>query len=298
MAPADVLKSHMIGSLRTWSVSRLKEVAEGDASREADWMLMDVLGCGRAHLVSSPGRSVSVAAVLRFREMVNRRLSGEPVQYILGWTEFFGLKIEVSPAVLIPRPETENLVGVVLREIHGLPKPRILDVGTGSGCIAVAIAHNNPDAHVIGVDVSEAALEIARRNAELHRADIALELGDVHEVWCGLQFREEVHVIVSNPPYIAADEAASLPMEVAEFEPRSALFPGDDPLVCYRALVDRCREQLLPGGALVLETHEYRARLVEDLIRAAPFNQVEVLRDLAGRERVVVGRGWKWMEEA
>ena len=218
------------------------------------------------------------------REMVKRRVAGEPVQYITGETEFHGLKLAVDRRVLIPRPETELLVEVVVER-----KPsKIADVGTGSGCIAVALARRLPEAEVTGIDASPEALEVAAGNLKRHglEKNVRLLQGDLLEK---LSDSFTVDAIVSNPPYIASGDWAKLPREVKDFEPVQALVAGEDGLEVIRRLVKDAKRFLSsPHGFVALEIGAGQREAVEGLFVSADYVVAQVLKDLQGHERVIV----------
>ncbi len=229
------------------------------------------------------------AAWPRLRDLVSRRCAREPLQHISGVQEFFGLRIGVGPEVLIPRPETELIVERLIAALREAPFARIGDVGTGSGCIAVAAASEIHGCRVIASDVSAEALARARANA----AELGLESritfveGDLGEP---LREHAPFHALASNLPYITTDELATLEPEVRDFEPHLALDGGADGLDLVRRLLEQAPDLLAPGGLLVLEVgHEHGARVAQ-LMRDRGFDDVRVHRDLAGVERVVEGR--------
>ncbi len=276
-----------VGELRDWAVRMMYTVPRTEAIRVADLMLGHILGIGRADLIAYPDRRLATDEAKEFRSFVAKRLAGVPVQYILGWAEFYGLPFVVSPAVLIPRPETEMLVDQVLDEIAKTDNPSVLDVGTGSGCVAVAVAHQRPDARVVAVDVSQTSLRVAVRNAERNAVQVTFEHADLRNH----AFNPSgglFDVVVSNPPYIHPSEMESVERHVVEHEPHVALFTSEDPLEYYRLLLARTLMQIRTGGALIVEVHEDRARQVESLMsRADSITAVRVVKDWAGRERIV-----------
>ena len=269
------------------AVRRLEAAGVPEARRNAEWMLEEVLGCGRAMLYAWPERPVPPEAARRFLEMTARRERREPVQYVVGHTDFFGLRVRVTPDVLIPRPETEQVVEAALERLEGRAAPRLLDVGTGSGCIALALRHARPDAEVFACDVSRAALAVAAGNARA----LGLAVTFLHADALAPDFPARVpgpfDLLVSNPPYVPPGEAASLAPEVAAHEPHRALFTDADPLQFYRALARHARPLVIPGGALVFETHADHAAAVRDLLVEAGFADVRLENDLAGRPRIV-----------
>jgi release factor glutamine methyltransferase len=247
---------------------------------DAELLLGHALGVDRAALVTAPDREVAGPAARAFQELVRRRSAHrEPVAYLLGRRGFRRLELEVDARVLVPRPETELLVEAAL----GLPAgARVVDVGTGSGAVALALKDERPDLEVLATDVSEDALAVARANAARLGLDVAFRRADLLD---GVQ---AVDAVVSNPPYVADGERATLPPEVARHEPAVALFGGPDGLDVVRRLVREAGAS--PARLLVLEVGQGQARPVGELVRAAGFAEIEVRRDLAGIERVVVGR--------
>ena len=278
------------GELLQQAIQRLEAAGVPDARRNAEWMLCEVLGCSRAQLYAYPERPVDAARRARFAELLARRLRREPLQYVLGYVEFLGLRLEVGPGVLVPRPETEWLTERVLQELQSTPGPRVLDVGTGSGCIALAIKHHRSDADVWACDISPEALAIARRNAER----LGLQVHWVEADVLADSFPENVpgpfDLIVSNPPYLALHEADELPPEVRDYEPPVALYAGEDPLRFYRALARHGHVLLKPGGRLACEVHAHYGTDVVALFEACGYEAVRLERDLAGNPRLVWAR--------
>lgn len=278
------------GTLLRHAAETLTAAGVDDARRNAEWMLEDTLGVGRAGLYAYPDAPVSAATAAHVLTLVARRRAGEPLQYILGHADFFGLRLAVGPGVLIPRPETEQVVEAALARVAGIPAPRVLDVGTGSGCIALALAHARPDAEVVGCDVSLAALAIARANAARLGLDVRFVEADLLAPAFAAAVPGSLDLLVSNPPYIPDREAATLGTEVRDHEPALALFAGPDPLRFYRVLADHAAGLLRPGGHVVLEGHPDHAHAAGELLAAAGISDVAVAIDLAGRPRIVSGR--------
>jgi release factor glutamine methyltransferase len=256
---------------------------------EAEVLLAHVLGASRTVLMAHPERSLTSGQLDRYRKLVRHRVGNYPLPYLTGHVEFYGLKFEVTPDVLIPRPETETLVDLALA---GQPAS-IVDVGTGSGCIAVALAVHLPEAIVYAIDISPAALAVARRNAERHGVAerVRLMTGDVLSPRPG-----PVDLIVSNPPYIPSGECASLPDSIRNHEPWLALDGGSDGLAITRRLLAQSPAVLhspdpvegLPGGELLIEIGADQGKAASRLARAAfPQAAVRVHPDLAGRDRVL-----------
>jgi release factor glutamine methyltransferase len=251
------------------------QAARVDAPRlDAEVLLAHALGVDRTALWLDPDRLVTGDAVRVFRDAIRRRtVERTPVAYLVGRRGFRRLDLEVDPRVLVPRPETEHVVEAALSLPAGA---RVVDVGTGSGAIALAVKHERPDLEVLATDISPDALDVARANALRMGFDVTFVEGDL------LAGIEDVDAVVSNPPYVAAGDA--LMPDVARFEPQAALFAGDDGLAVIRRLVE------VPARFLALEHGRGQAPAVEALARAAGFDQVERVRDLAGIERVLVAR--------
>jgi release factor glutamine methyltransferase len=278
----------------------LKEAADtlraagiDDARPDARALLADTLARDHAFLIAHSADELEPSALALFRERVGRRASGEPVQYITGRQEFYGLDFEVSPAVLIPRPETELLVEVALELLRERDDsaPLVCDVGTGSGCIPVALLHERRDARACSLDISPAALAVAARNAARHGVEARLTL-QVSDCFDALDRGRAgtFDVITSNPPYIAESDLAQLQREVREHEPRVALTPGGDGLGIIRRLVAEAPRFLAEGGHLVFEIghdqHEAVARLIDPNL----WTLLDIRRDLQGIPRTVVMR--------
>lgn len=217
-------------------------------------------------------------------EFLERLESGEPVQYITGSTEFSGLEIEVSPAALIPRPETEELVEEINRRFKGARDLRVLDIGTGTGCIALALKAKHPTWNIKGIDISKKAVALANRNANQLNLDVQFEICDIHYY----SWSEPYDVLVSNPPYIAVEEKPNLQKQVIDHEPVEALFaPVNDVLYFYRLIIEKSRELLKPGGTLCFEIHYNHSAGVVSVLTENQFKNIEVKTDLSGNERMI-----------
>ena len=230
-------------------------------------------------------RELDEPTLAKLREMVRRRVAGEPLQYITGEADFCGLKFQVDKRVLIPRPETELLVDVVV----GRSPQKIVDVGTGSGCIAIALAKKLPEAEITALDVSPEALEVARGNASLHQIEKNIRFLE-SDLLQALPDSFVVEAIVSNPPYIADGELAKLPKEVRDFEPVRALAAGEDGLKVIQRLVMNARRILSPSGFVALEIGAGQRAAVEEIFGQQGLAVVEVVKDLQGHERVIVAQ--------
>ena len=292
-----------MGAARTeddpWTVSRLLEWTRGFFREHevesprlcAEILLAHAMGCERIELYTRHESIPDQEVLRRFRSAVKQAAAGKPIGHLTGRKEFFSLEFEVTPKVLIPRPETEVLVERVIHLVrHGKDEIRsILDVGTGSGCIAVSLAKNLPDVPIFACDVSEAALEVARRNAERHGVleRIGFRLGDLFEPW---EPDRRFDMIVSNPPYIAESEAASLPTNVRDFEPHGALFAGADGLDVLRRLAAEAPGHLAPGGHLLTEVAYNQSAAVRSLLDETVWRDIVTYPDDLGHERVVHAR--------
>ena len=265
---------------------------------DAELLLATALGVDRAELFRTPERVLTRIEERRFDGYVVRRQGREPVAYIRGRRAFRTIELEVSPDVLIPRPETETLVDVALEALAAVPaegggiaggrfEPLALDVGTGSGCIALALAAEDPFVHVVAVDVDEAAVKVARRNAA--RLGLGARGDNARgDLFAGLPPEQRFDVIVSNPPYVPAAEYEALEPNVREYEPRLALHGGEDGLDVYRRLVPAAALRLRPGGTLAVEAGAGQAASVRALFAGAgAFAPAQERRDLGGIPRVV-----------
>jgi release factor glutamine methyltransferase len=254
------------------------------ARRDAETLLLHLVRKNRAWMLAHLDDELGYEFAEAYIALLERRFKGEPIQYILGITEFYRLPFRVTPAVLIPRPETEHVVEKVLALAQGFKAPRILDVGTGSGAITVALAHELREALVTATDVSAMALNIARENAQRNGvADRVRFLeGDLLAPIAGEQF----DIVVSNPPYVSAADRESLAVEVRDYEPAQALFAGEDGLDVYRWLIPQAFEALVPGGFLVLEIGQGEEPPVGAMLAEAGFEKIEFTADLQGIPRV------------
>ena len=254
------------------------------AAGEARQLLAHQLGRPQVWQIAHGEAPLSEEQVVQFASLVARRAAGEPIAYLTGWREFYGRDFAVTPAVLIPRPETELLVELVLARAAAPAAPQLLDLGSGSGCIAITLALELPQARVTATDVSAEALAVIERNAARHGAAVELLRSDWFAALPGRRF----DLIVSNPPYVAADDA-HLRQGDLRFEPALALTPGADALAALRAIVAQAPAHLQAGGQLLVEHGYDQADLVRGLFAAAGYVQIEQWRDLAGIVRVTGG---------
>jgi len=276
-----------IGSFVLHGTARLAFSPHPERARvDAELLLLHLLGKDKAWLMAHRDEELAPAKAVAYTQLLERRGEGEPIQYITGETEFFGLHFRITRDVLIPRPETEHLVEKVIALATSLHTPRIVDVGTGSGCIAVAIATKLPQARITAIDISPAALAVAEENAQRHGVAVRFLQGDLLAPAAGERF----DVVVSNPPYVPNADRASLSVEVRDFEPALALFAGDDGLEVYRSLIPAAFDALNPGGFVVLEIGYGQSPLIAELLARSGFAQIEFIPDLQGIPRVACAR--------
>ena len=275
----------------TSAIARLSSDQVPSPRLNAELLLMFILGVDRAYLFAHPERELTVEEQARYASVLDERARGVPAQYITGHQEFWGMDFIVSPAVLIPRPETEHVIETVL-ELAPVERTRqevpirILDVGTGSGCIALALAKELPRAEIHATDISGAALEIARANAARHQLESRIQFhqSDLLE---GLNLAD-LDFVVSNPPYVGESEEDQVQLEVRKFEPRIAVFAGPSGLATIRRLIPQAHEALHPGGWFVMEISGTIAGSVHQLL--ASWDEVRIIPDLQSIPRVVQAR--------
>ncbi|MEX2575449.1 MAG: peptide chain release factor N(5)-glutamine methyltransferase [Halofilum sp. (in: g-proteobacteria)] len=269
------------------AAARARLSASPTAALDAELLLAHALGRGRSHLHAWPEAALPPATQAQFEALVRRRAGSEPIAYLLGQREFWSLDLRITPDVLIPRPETEGLVEIALAQLSASETiaPSILDAGTGSGCIALALAHERPDAQVVAVEHSTAALALARQNAERLGVSVEFLQGEWLEPVAGRRF----HVIVSNPPYVRSDDP-HLEQGDARFEPRAALDGGPDGLDAIRVLATQAGAHLSPGGLLALEHGADEANAVARILTDSGWSAIELHDDLASLPRFVTAR--------
>jgi release factor glutamine methyltransferase len=280
-----------VGSARKWALDELKRARISSAAQTADLLVGFVLGWDRIRVMIHSEQELPDEAWILLRSLILRRSNGEPVQYLTGRQEFYGLSFQVTPQVLIPRPETEIMVEKALNLVrrHLLSSIRFVDIGTGSGCIAVSIAHEVPTSIGWAVDISPAALKVARKNAIRHgvAGRILFVQSDLLESFPRTPC---LNFILCNPPYIAISECDSLPSEVRDHEPQEALFGGESGLEIYQRLIPEVSSRLVAGGYLLLEVGLGQAKQVGQLIEKENLALQEVINDLQGIPRCLVGR--------
>ncbi len=271
----------------TGAVARLTRAGVENPRLDAELLVAEACGLARAGLLVRRAPLTAVECS-RFAAMLARRERREPFAYIVGRKEFLSLDFEVSPAVLMPRPETETLLQATLEVLPGLDCPAVLDIGTGSGAIAVALAVYAPHlTRIVATDVSNEALSVARRNATIHRCADRIRFVEADLFPPGMQ---RFDLVVSNPPYIQNQVIDELAPEIARFEPRLALEGGEDGLDFYRRIADGAANRLATNGVVMVEVGAGQAAQVTEIFRRAGLHQVTHLNDLSGVERVVRAR--------
>jgi release factor glutamine methyltransferase len=279
----------LLGESLNLAIQRLTAANVPSPRMNAELLLMFSLDCDRAYLYGHPERELSNEEQLRYEQALAQRSTGIPAQYITGHQEFWGMDLIVSPAVLIPRPETEHVIETVLARVGRAPSPatlRIADVGTGSGCIALALAKELPHAEIHATDISPAALEIARANSARHQLQNQIHF-DEADLLRGIQ-KNTFDFVVSNPPYVGESEEDEVQLEVRKFEPRNAVFAGPTGLEVIERLIPQAREVLKPGGWLVMEISGTIAGRVQELL--SDWENVQITNDLQGIPRVASAR--------
>ena len=266
-------------------IQRLTAAQAGSPRMNAEVLLMFTLGCDRAHLYAHPERALTDDEMSRYNDALSQRAQGIPSQYITGHQEFWGMDLIVSPAVLIPRPETEHLIETALPLTRSMDRPRIVDVGTGSGCIALALAKELPQAEIHATDISPEALEIAKANAARHGFDMRIQF---HQLDLLANLGGKFDLVVSNPPYVGESEEDQVQLEVRKFEPRNAVFAGPAGIEVIERLVFQARSSLKAGGWLIFEIS---GTIVDQVRRAlSDWDEVRITNDLQGIPRVATAK--------
>ncbi|WP_295650384.1 peptide chain release factor N(5)-glutamine methyltransferase [uncultured Mucilaginibacter sp.] len=252
-------------------------------------VLSDVSNLSKTQLRAFPDRELDGQAIQKMQNIITRLQTGEPVQYILGHTEFYGLAFKVNPSVLIPRPETEELVEWVLSEVRGQQSGvrNILDIGTGSGCIPIALKKHLPQTQLTGLDISPAALQTARQNAQLNEVDVDFIEADILNPPIAIRSTQYA-ILISNPPYVTEHEKLAMHQNVLNHEPHNALFvPDTDPLLFYRAIADFALQNLQPNGLLFFEINENLGKQTVELLHDKGFKDIELRQDIRGKDRMI-----------
>lgn len=280
-----------IKDLLEWTTRYFLDKGISESRLEAEILLAHVLKKDRVYLYANYEAPVNTDERAIYKEYIKRRINSEPIAYITGYKEFMSLDFEVSPQVLIPRPDTELLVETAIKLSRDLNALRIVDVGTGSGAIAVSLAYYIDQAEIYATDISLSALEIARRNANRHNVDIGFRESDLLETFLVNQAEGipcYFDMIVANLPYVAETERETLDPQVLDYEPHLALFAGEDGLDLYRHLIPQARTLLREGATLLFEIDPRQVCLIPSIMKG--FSDVRILKDAAGRERVVQAR--------
>jgi release factor glutamine methyltransferase len=288
--PASRFSSTTVGETLRAGVQKLEHAGIPSAPLAAELLLMHVLNRDRAWLYAHPENPIDPAEAEAFLTLLNKRAVGTPTQYLTGKQEFWGLEFEVTPDVLIPRPETEHVIEVALARIGQARRSaelRVADIGTGSGCLAVALAKELPNAKIFATDISSAALAVAARNAARHGVADRITFVECNLLEGVLQ-QSPFDLIVSNPPYVGRKDAKSLPVDVREHEPEIALYAGDDGMAVYPALITQAARFLGDGGILILELGYGLFEPVSELLEPRHgWTRVSATQDLAGIPRVI-----------
>ena len=278
-----------LNALLRWGKDRLKTAGINDFEISAEILLRDLLNFSRSELVLQANRRIDSNKIDQYKDLIEKRSKHIPLQYLIEFVEFYNIRLKCDPKAMIPRPETEILVETVIKQLEDKDSPMILDIGTGSGNIAIALAKNIGDSKVTGIDISERALKLARFNAELNniRGRLNLLSGDIKDENF-VKSLGRFDCVASNPPYVSEDEIERLQPEVVEFEPRSALISPGDPLGFFKAILESIPDILFPDGLLVFEVGLGQASDVADLM-SGKFDGVELIKDLTGINRIVMG---------
>ena len=281
--------SNLLSELKAVFIRQLEKIYERKEAENLIKLLIEhYLGLTRVTLALEPNFRLSESELLKFHFAIKRLLKSEPIQYILGETYFHGLKFEVNSNVLIPRPETEELVNMIIGE--NFANKRILDIGTGSGCIAITLKNRIKECSVTGLDISEDALETARKNAIINKVNVEFIQADIRESgkFSSLGIFD---VIVSNPPYVTHEDRSQMNNNVLEWEPEKALFaPVDEPLYFYKKILEFSNDHLSGKGQLFLEINENFGLELKELIKDYSFTQVILYQDFRGKNRFIIAK--------
>ncbi len=282
------IKIKTIQDIRFYLTKELKEfIKEPEISAIANIVIKTVTGVTRLHQLNMPEHIITGSQSEKIVSICNELKTGKPLQYILGETIFYDLHFKVTGATLIPRPETEELVDLIIKENKGFTGD-IIDFGTGSGCIAIVLAVNLPDAKISATDISDEALKVANENAQLNNAAVTLFKSDMLSF--DYKAVSKVDIIVSNPPYVRDSEKKFMNTNVIDFEPHLALFVSDsDPLVYYRSILNVAEKILRKRGKVYFEINEAMGKSVIELFESFGYSSVNIVRDINGKERIIKG---------
>lgn len=271
--------------LEDYFIKELSSLYEGDEAKQLFYLVTDhISGWSRGQLMMNKNEIVATDSYIAYEKITAELKTGKPLQHITGVTWFYGLKFKVSRSVLIPRPETEELVEWILADIKGEKNLNLLDIGTGSGCIAISIKANMQAAEVSALDISEAALKIAKENAGINKTAVNF----IHSDILSYHTEEKYAVIVSNPPYIKEDEKPEMHQNVLAYEPHLALFvSNENPLIFYSAIADFAVKKLKPAGKLYFEINEYLGEETMDMLGNKGFKNRVLRQDLQGKDRMI-----------
>jgi len=277
-----------IKDIRLYLTKELIEIYdEPEISALSNLIIKTVISISRLHQLYNNAQPVTSLQAERIISICKELKTGKPIQYILGETIFYDCVIKVNSATLIPRPETEELVDLIIRENNGYTG-KILDFGTGSGCIAIALAKNLPGSLIEGIDISPEAVTLAKENASLNNSLVTFRQGDIFSF--NTEIKEKAGIIVSNPPYVRNSEKEFMSKNVLGYEPHTALFVADsDPLVYYRTILKIAKNSLLSGGRLYFEINEVFGKEMRKLFEDFGYTGVEVIPDINGKERIIKG---------
>ena len=280
-----------IAALLSWAENVLQQAQVPSPRVDAEWMLVHTLSCSRAELaLQGPPSPAQMAS---YRQLVHQRSTRQPLQHVIGETEFYGLPFHTTSQALIPRPDTETLIETAISHLKNHPNPKILDIGTGSGIIAITLAHELPQARIFSIDISKTALELATRNARLNNVSQRVHLIQ-STLLTPLAPNTQFDAIVSNPPYIPTKDILDLEPEVQNFDPHLALDGGSDGLDFYRKIIPQSQAHLKPLGFIALEMGHNQAEAIAHLVtQCGTFGPAQCYQDLSGHTRVLMAQKQK-----
>jgi release factor glutamine methyltransferase len=280
-------KVNFITGIRRSLINQLSEFFSGNEAVSVTRLILEHAGYNERIILMNPTAEIPAEKLSEITKIVDELKKNRPIQYILGNTTFMDLTFQVNEHVLIPRPETEELVLNILREKRAADSPSIIDIGCGSGCIAIALAHNIADSSVSAMEVDDLALRLAMNNASNNNVSVSFIRQSIFDPWTGPENRA-FDLIVSNPPYVTESEKLLMPANVTEFEPGIALYvPDDDPLIFYRAIIRFSENQLSETGMVWVEINEKFGKETVDLFKRAGFGLVQLLKDIHGKDRFI-----------